>query len=325
MKDPRKAFEEALLQIGKDNDKVIAVSCDSASGGGMASFFKALPSQTVETGISEQNAVGICAGLAKQGYIPVIVAITPFLTMRAYEQVRDDIGYMNMNVKLVGSGGGLAYSTLGSTHEALEDIALMRTIPNMTIFAPGDSYEVEQALRMAIQIKGPVYIRMPRQVRPLAADPQKRNIILGQAEILKDGKDVAIFTYGPMVEEVNKASDILTEKGIDAAVVNLLTIKPLDEDTIYQYVKKAKMLVTVEEHSIVNGLGSAIAQFISPIKNVPPLHILGVKEGAKNTGPYYEVLDSYELTGEKIAYNINNLYKRSTSDSRFIKELITIK
>lgn len=309
MKDPRKAFEEALLQIGKENDKVVAVSCDSASGGGLSSFFKAFPQRSVETGISEQNAVGIGAGLAKQGYVPVIVAITPFITMRAYEQVRDDIGYMNMNVKLVGSGGGLAYSTLGSTHEALEDVALMRTIPNMTILSPGDSYEVEQALKMAIQIKGPVYIRMPRQARPFAADPEKRHMVAGQAEILKDGRDVAILTYGPMVEEVQKAAEFLGKDGIDVAVINFMTIKPLDGNTIDQYIKKVKMLVTVEEHSVVNGFGSAVAQFKAPIKNAPPLYILGVNEGSKNTGPYSEVLESYGLTGKRIAASIYNSFR----------------
>lgn len=312
-KDPRKAFDETFLQIGQENDKVVAVSCDSSSGGGMSAFFKAFPQRSVETGISEQNAVGICAALAKEGFIPVIVVITPFITMRAYEQVRDDIGYMNMNVKLVGSGGGLAYSTLGSTHEAVEDIALMRTIPNMTILSPGDAYEVEKAIRMAVEIKGPVYIRMPRQARPFAAESEKRNIAAGKAEILKDGKDVAIFTYGPMVEESQKAAEILQKEGIDAAVVNFMTVKPLDEATVKKYMDKVKIMVTVEEHSVVNGFGTAVAQFKAPVRNAPPLYIMGVKEGSKTTGPYDEVLDSYGLSGEKIASNIKKLFKEECS------------
>jgi transketolase C-terminal domain/subunit len=139
--DPRKVFDETLLQLGRENGRIVAVSCDSASGGGMGGFFNAFPERSIEAGISEQNAVGICAALAKQGMIPVITVITPFLTMRAYEQIRDDVGYMNSNVKLVGSGGGLAYSTLGSTHQAVEDVALMRTIPNMTILCPCGSAE----------------------------------------------------------------------------------------------------------------------------------------------------------------------------------------
>jgi len=308
-RDPRKAFEETLLQMGKENDKIVAVSCDSASGGGMGSFFKAFPLRSVETGISEQNAVGICAGLSKQGFIPVIVVITPFLTMRAYEQIRDDIGYMNMNVKLVGSGGGLAYSTLGSTHEALEDIALMRTIPNMTILSPGDSYEVEQALKLAVNHIGPVYIRMPRQIRPFPADPEKRRIAIGRAEALKDGGDVAILTYGTMVEEAQKAAAELQKDGINAAVIDFITIKPLDESTLKEYAGKVKMLVTVEEHSVVNGFGSAVAQYIAPFIKAPPLYIMGVQEGAKTTGPYSEVLQSYGLTGKQIALNIRDLFQ----------------
>lgn len=309
VKDPRKAFEEALVELGKKNDKIVAVSCDSASGGGLGSFFKDFPQRSVEVGISEQNAVCIAAALSKQDFIPVLVAITPFLTMRAYEQVRDDVGYMNTNVKLVGSGGGLAYSTLGSTHEAVEDIALMRTIPNLTIFSPGDAYEVEQSLKMAVELQGPVYIRMPRQPRPYAAEPEKRNLKVGKAEVLKDGKDIAIFTYGPLTEEALKAAELLQQKGLDAAVVNFMTIKPLDEETIKSYLGKVKMIVTAEEHSVINGFGSAVAQIKASMKASAPIHIMGIQEGSKKTGPYPEVLASYGLSGERIAVNIIEIYK----------------
>ncbi len=303
--DPRKAFDDALLALGRENKDVVGVSCDSASGGGMSSFFKAFPQRTVETGISEQNAIGICAALAKQGMIPIIVVITPFITMRAYEQVRDDIGYMNMNVKLVGSGGGLAYSTLGSTHQAIEDVALMRTIPNMTILSPCDAYDVREALRLAVSIKGPVFIRMPRQARQVMA--AERHVQIGKAEILKDGKDIAIFATGPMVEEAQIASEILKGDGIDAAVVSFMTIRPLDEQTVKAYASKVRAIVTVEEHSVVGGFGSTVAEMLAPVKNAPQVIIMGINEGAKNTGPYKELLDHYGLTGERIAENIKNL------------------
>lgn len=303
--DPRKAFDAALLELGRENKDVVGVSCDSALGGGMGSFFKAFPQRTVETGISEQNAIGICAALAKQGMIPIIVVITPFITMRAYEQVRDDIGYMNMNVKLVGSGGGLAYSTLGSTHQAIEDIALMRTIPNMTILSPCDAYDVREALRLAVSIKGPVYIRMPRQARQVIA--AERHVELGKAELLKDGRDIAIFATGPMVEEAQIASEILKGVGIDAAVLGFMTVRPLDELAIRTYASKVRAIVTVEEHSVIGGFGSAVAQLLAPASDAPPVHIMGIGEGAKNTGPYKELLDHYGLTGERIAENIKNL------------------
>jgi len=302
LKDPRKAFGEALLKLGKENKDILAVSCDSASGGGMGDFFKAFPERTVEVGISEQNAIGICAALARQGFIPVITVITPFLTMRAYEQVRDDVGYMNTNVKLVGSGGGLAYSTLGSTHQAVEDIALMQTIPNMTIFSPCDAHDVKEALKMAVEIEGPVYIRMPRQRRKVIA--QERCLAFGKAEVLKEGGDIAIFATGPMVEESQVAAEILKTQGIDAAVLGFMTIKPLDEDVIKEYSGIVETIVTVEEHSVVGGFGSAVAQHLAPVKNSPAVHIFGIPMGAKETGQYRELVDYYGLSGERIAENI---------------------
>lgn len=308
-KDPRKVFEKSFLEIGKENDRVLAVSCDSAKGGGLWSFVQAFPERYVEVGISEQNAIGICAGLASAGYIPVVVAITPFITMRCYEQIRDDIGYVNMNVKIVGSGGGLAYSTLGSTHEAVEDIAVMRTIPNMMILTPGDAYEVEAALKEAVKHVGPVYIRMPRQAREDIADSSKRNFKLGKAEILEAGDDIALLACGTMVKEALRAAAILKEKGINAAVADFPTVKPLDTETIISLHKKCKMLVTLEEHSVVNGFGSAVADAVSSIKSAVPLYIMGVKEGSKNTGPYRELLEEYSLTGSKIAEKIIKLYE----------------
>lgn len=302
--DPRSVFGETLLELGRENDRIVAVSCDSASGGGMGAFFKAFPERAVECGISEQNAVSVCAALARQGMIPVITVITPFLTMRAYEQVRDDVGYMKMNVKLVGSGGGLAYSTLGSTHQAVEDVALMRTIPNMTILCPCDAYDVKQALKAAVETEGPVYIRMPRQPREVLA--QQRRFSVGKAEVLKDGRDVAIFATGPMVEEAQIAAEILKQGGVDAAVLGFATVKPLDDDAVKRYAEKVKAIVTVEEHSVVNGFGSAVAQCLAAEAQIP-VHIMGIPEGAKETGPYKELLDYYGLTGERIAEYIKRL------------------
>lgn len=303
--DPRKVFGETLLKLGRENKRIVAVSCDSASGGGLGDFFKEFPERSIEAGISEQNAVGICAALARQGMIPIIAVITPFITMRAYEQVRDDVGYMKTNVKLVGSGGGLAYSTLGSTHQAVEDVALMRTVPNMTILCPCDAYDVKEALKEAMKIEGPVYIRMPRQPREVLAS--ERHIVPGKAEVLKDGKDIAIFATGPMVEEAQVAAEILKKDGIDAAVLGFLTVKPLDEDAVMRYAGKVKAIFTIEEHSVTNGFGSAVAQCLAPEKGSPPVHIMGIPEGGKQTGPYKELLEYYGLTGEKIAENIMKL------------------
>lgn len=301
LKDPRKVFEETFLQIGKENQNVLAVSCDSAKGAGMASFIKKFPQRYVEAGIGEQNAVGICAGLSRNGFIPVFAAITPFATMRCYEQIRDDIGYTGMNVKIIGSGGGLAYSTLGSTHEALEDVAVMRTIPHMTIFCPADGYEVAESLRQAIAINGPVYIRMPRQAKEDIASSDKRHFAVGKAELIHEGDKVAVFAAGPSVQEAQGAANLLTKKGIGTAVVDFTSIEPLDIKMIKQMYATHKMLVTVEEHSSVGGLGSAVADIVAELQGNCPLYKLAVPKGAKQVGPYPEVVNYYGLSSQKIA------------------------
>ncbi len=301
LRDPRKAFEEKLVQLGRQNEKIYALSCDSASGGGLGAFFKTFPERSVEIGISEQNGVGIAAAMAKQGLVPVLVIINPFLTMRAYEQIRDDLGYSNTNVKIVGSGGGLAYSTLGSTHIAVEDVALMRTIPHLTILAPGDAAEVEFALEQAIAIEGPVYIRMPRQARKEPLPQAERNMRLAKAEILGNGQDVALVTYGPSAEQAVAAKELLAQKGIGVTVLNMTTIKPLDEETILEYAGKAKAVVTLEEHSPVGGIGTAVAEVLAHHCVAVPLLTLAVPEGSKQTGPYGELVKFYGLDGESVA------------------------
>lgn len=299
--NPRNVFESTLLDIGTINNQVLAVSCDSAKGAGMASFIKSFPDRYVEVGISEQNAVGICAGLAELGFIPVIAVITPFLTMRAYEQVRNDIGYANTNVKLVGSGGGLAYSTLGSSHEAIEDISVMKTIPNMTILCPGDGYEVDKALRLAIEHDGPVYIRMPRHALEDIKEPESRNIVIGESETIVNGNEVLIIATGTMVKEAKDAAIKLNDIGISTRVENFMTVKPINKIKLVELCRQFKAIFTVEEHSKVAGLGSSIAELLISEKDRTPLHILGIEEGSKLVGPYREVLNEYGLTGDKIA------------------------
>jgi transketolase len=312
-RDPRKEFARVFAEIGKENEKVLSVSCDSASGGGLDEFNKAFPDRYVEVGISEQNAIGICAGLAKMNFIPVVVAITPFITMRCYEQIRNDLGYSKTNVKIVGSGAGLQYSTLGSSHEAVEDVAVIRTIPNMTVLSPGDAYEIEMCLKEAVKLEGPVYIRMPRHALNDIKPASERNFRIGKGEILKEGKNLTIFTYGTMVNEVMEASEILSKYGIYPTVVDLCTIKPLDAELVLNLSGKSDVIVTVEEHSVVGGIGSAIAEIICEEKKRTPLYKVGVEEGAVNTGPYRELLKDYGLTGETLAVRIREIYEISNN------------
>ena len=307
--DPRKAFELKLAELGGENERIVAVSCDSASGGGLSAFFEKYPERSIEAGISEQAAVSICAAMSVQGFIPVLVAINPFLTMRAYEQIRDDIGYMNSNVKIAGSGGGLAYSTLGSTHIAIEDIALMSTVPNLTILSPGDADETGAALEQAFAIEGPVYIRMPRQARPLPKPSEDRVFVQGKAEVLRDGKDAAIFAYGPRVSEAMKAAEILEQEGVGAAVVGFLTVKPLDKDIVLHYASSGIPVFTVEEHIAAGGLGAAVSQEIATSGVAVTVDISAIPMGSKQTGPYEELVDFYGLSGEKLAERIRTRLK----------------
>lgn len=312
--DPRKAFEKKLVEIGERKKKVLALSCDSVAGGGLNSFFNTFPERSIEIGISEQNAVGISAAMSKMGFIPVLVIINPFLTMRAFEQIRDDLGYADSNVKIVGSGGGLAYSTLGATHIAIEDVAIMRTVPNLIIFAPGNADEVEFYLEEAIKINGPVYIRMPRQARPLPRPLEERRMEVGKAESLYEGKDIAIFTYGPSVEEAMKARALLARDGVDAAIVNFTTIKPFDEETALKYSRSVKLIATLEEHIVTGGLGSAVAEALSNNNASVDFKMFAIPLGSTNTGPYDELVDFYGLSGEKVAESILRLYKEKVRE-----------
>ena len=303
MSDPRKAFEMKLVDLARKDKRIVAVSCDSCSGGGLSAFFKEFPERSIEVGISEQNAVSLCAAMARQGLLPVLVIINPFLTMRAYEQVRDDLGYMNSKVVIVGSGGGLAYSTLGSTHIAVEDVGLMRSVPHLTILAPGDGDEVEFCLEQALAADGPVYIRMPRQARSGPAEG-RRHLVLGKAEVLSEGTDAALYTYGPSAEEAMKACRTLKDQGISLSVLNFTTIKPLDAEAVLAHAKGKKAVFTLEEHAPAGGLGSAVAEVLAQAGAGIPLHVMAVPEGAKNTGPYDELLAFYGLSGEEAAKRI---------------------
>lgn len=315
MNDPRKAFEMKLVELGRADKRIVAVSCDSCAGGGLSAFFQEFPERSIEVGISEQNAVSLCAALSRQGLLPVLVIINPFLTMRAYEQVRDDLGYMNSKVIIVGSGGGLAYSTLGSTHIAVEDVGLMRSVPHLTVLAPGDADEVEFCLEQAIAADGPVYIRMPRQARSAPVDGP-RSMKLGKAEVLSEGTDGALYTYGPSAEEAMKACRILSESGTSLSVLNFTTIKPLDAEAVLAHARGKRAVFTLEEHIPTGGLGSAVAEVLAQAGAGVPLHMLAVPEGAKNTGPYDELLAFYGLSGEEAAKRIAAALNTSASETK---------
>ncbi|WP_303868326.1 transketolase family protein [Acetobacterium wieringae] len=310
-RNPRDAFGEALLELGKNNSCVMAVSCDSGSGSGMNPFKKELPQQYLEVGISEQNAIGVSAGLAESGYIPVVSAIAPFISMRAFEQVRNDLGYANMNVKVIGSSSGLSHCALGSTHQAIEDLTLMRSIPNMVVLNPGDVFEVEMSLRAAIDHQGPVYIRMPRHEMAEPLDASERSFEIGKGEYLMNtGDDIVIAVTGTLTIDGLMAAKILDEMGFGVKVINFTTVKPLDTGILSEAYQNAKYLFTVEEHSVIGGFGSAVVEALAATKGKAPIHIVGIADGSINTGPYRELLEAYGLTWEKIVDRILFVVKK---------------
>lgn len=308
--DPRKAFADALMDLGDSNEKVLSVSCDSGSGSGMSPFAKKYPDRMIEIGISEQTGMDVAAGLAVNGFIPIISAIAPFISMRAYEQIRNDVGYSRTNVKIIGSSSGLSHSPAGSSHQANEDIALMRTVPNMVVLNPGDCFEVEMTLKKSVEHEGPVYIRMPRHPLEDIRPREGREFVIGKAEELIKGANLVIAS-GTVVNDAKAAVEKLNAEGADLGLINACCVWPLDADLILDRVKNAKLVVTVEEHSTVGGLGEAVASLLADaLPRSPNVLKLGIAPGAANTGPYRDLIADYGLADGGIAASIRERLKK---------------
>lgn len=304
--DPRKVFATTFAQLGAENPTLLSISCDSGSGSGMTPFMEKFPDRHIEVGICEQTGVDVAAGLAASGFIPVISAIAPFISMRAYEQIRNDVGYSQTNVKLIGSSSGLSHSPAGISHQANEDMALMRTVPNMVILNPGDGYEVEMSLRAAVRHTGPVYLRMPRHPVRDILPRDDRSFAIGRAEVIFTGNDLVVAT-GTVTGAAKEAVETLRCEGYDLALLNMPTVAPLDETTLLAMAGKARRVFTVEEHSTIGGLGDAVAACLACTMDAAPKVIkLGIPPGAINTGPYQELLDYYGLSTDRITESIRN-------------------
>lgn len=262
----RNAFVAALYELAKKDPAVMLLVADNGAIV-FDKFRNDCPKQFINCGICESNMVTVAAGLANCGRIPFVYTITPFLIMRAFEQVRNDVCMQNMNVKLVGIGGGLRYSTLGSTHHAIEDIAIMKVLPHMTIISPADPMETGKATQAIKDIPGPVYLRMgtTKEPRIYAEDYE---FVPGKGIILKDGKDITLIGTGSILHEALQAAALLDRQGISARVLNIHTVKPLDTEIIKTAALETKAIITVEEHNIIGGLGESIAAVILE-ENVP--------------------------------------------------------
>ena len=309
IEDPRKMISNALVELGAKNSNVLYISCDSSLGASGGEFNKRFPQRHFEFGIAEQNAMGEAAGFAVSGKIPFIAAYVPFITFRCFEQIRDDVCKTKLNVNIMGNNCGFSVSALGPTHVILEDVAILRSIPNITIISPCDGLEYYQAVFAAAETTGPVYIRIHRQ-KVKRVNPENYRLTVGKANTIRDGSDVSIITCSSMVPKTLEAAQILTGKGIDAEVINMSTLKPVDREAILESSLKTRRIVTVEEHNIVNGLGTAVADVIvkeNPVK----MKMIGIKDIFAVVGDYDEVIDYYGLTGPKIAVQVEEFLNQS--------------
>lgn len=302
--DPRKIIASALVELGKINKNVTYISCDSSLGASGDPFRQNFPDRHFEFGIQEQSSMGTAAGMATTGKIPFIATYVPFITFRCFEQIRDDICKTNLNVNIIGNNCGLSVSSLGPTHTVLEDAAVLRALPNITIISPADGPEYKEAVFAAVQIDGPVYIRVHRE-KAKRLNPENYKIKVGKGVVMKKGSDVTIISNSTMVLKSLEAAEILDEKGISAEVINMHTLKPADNNIILKSSAKTKNVVTVEEHTVVGGLGSTVSDVL--IRNNPvKLKMIGINDRFAIVGKYDELLNYYGLTPEKISISILN-------------------
>jgi len=295
----RDVYGASLLELGKKNADIVALDADLSGSTKTKGFAKAFPERFFNMGIAEQDLVGTAGGLSLAGKIPFASTFAIFETGRAWEQVRQTVGYSGLNVKLVATHSGITVGEDGASHQALEDLALMRVIPGMTIIVPADGYETKQVIEAVVEYKGPVYVRLGRsKVQPVMPDGYVFRI--GKAHTFSVGSDVTIVATGIMVSAALQARDILAKENIDAGVINMSTIKPLDGDSLLAAANKSKLIVTAEEHSIIGGLGGAVAEFLS--ENNPARVIrIGTKDTFGRSGSPDELLKQFGLTADDIA------------------------
>lgn len=293
----RDAYGEALLEIGKKRRDIVVLDADLSGSTKTSKFASLFPERFFNIGVSEQDMVGIAGGLSLTGKIPFASTFAIFETGRAWEQVRQTICYSRLNVKLVATHGGITVGEDGASHQALEDIAVMRVLPEMTVIVPSDGFETEQVIAKIVEYDGPVYVRLGRgKVPPVM--PEDYRFEIGKAYIFNLGRDVNIIATGIMVYEAIKARDILKEDGIDAGVINMSTIKPLDRETVLK-AAESNLIITAEEHSIIGGLGSAVCEVLSEERPVTVKRI-GVRDRFGRSGKPEELMKLYGLTAEDI-------------------------
>ena len=296
--DCRNAFAHALEELAQRDARIVALSNDSISSAKLSHLAELFPDRVFNVGIAEQNMVGMAAGLANGGKIPFVAAAACFLTARALEQIKDDVAYTGTNVKLCGVSTGLAYGPLGGTHHSIEDLAWLRAIAHITIIVPADPLETEQAVRAAAEHVGPVYLRLSRMGVPVVHDAAYQ-FEIGKAARLREGKDVTLAACGTLVPRALAAAELLAQDSIQARVLNVATVKPIDREAIVEAAVETGGIVTAEEHTVYGGFGSAVAEVVATTHPVP-MRILGVPGVFAPTGSPEFLLEHFRLTPEGI-------------------------
>ena len=295
----RQSYGEALIELGKEHENLVVLDADLAAATQTGKFKAVFPERHIDCGIAESNMMGIAAGLATTGKVPFASTFAMFAAGRAFEQVRNSIGYPHLNVKIGATHAGISVGEDGATHQCNEDIALMRTIPGMTVINPADDIEAKAAVKAAYEMDGPVYLRFGRLAVPVINDNPDYKFEIGKGVVLKEGKDVAIVATGLCVNSALEAAEKLAADGIDAMIVNIHTIKPIDEELIVKAAKKCGKVVTVEEHSVIGGLGSAVCDVLSE-KLPTPVKKIGVYDVFGESGPAVKLLEKYKLDGQGV-------------------------
>lgn len=299
----RATLGQALLEAAKERSDFYVASADLAQSSGLGRFCEEFPERFINAGIAEQNLIGVAAGMAKDGTNIFATSFAPFIAMRACEQVRMNMGYMQLNIKTVGLGSGLVMAQLGNSHFGIEDCAVMRAIPGMTVISPADGVEIVKAVEALCDYNKPAYLRLTGGPNLPIVYEEDIDLQIGKAIKLRDGKDIGIIASGTMVYYGKQAAELLSEKGIETTVLDMHTIKPLDREAIEALLDK-KLIVTIEEASIVGGLGSAVAECIAWRRNKPAQLMLGLRDVFPHAGSYQYLLEQCRLTGEQIAADI---------------------
>ncbi len=295
-----KWFGDVLAELAREDPRICGVSCDCF--GFLGALAAEFPERAIEIGIAEQNLIGVAAGLAARGKTPFAIGMNPFVTMRCFEQIRTDVGYGCRNVKVIGGyGGGIMYAGWGCTHHAMEEMALMRLIPTMTVVMPGDAYEIEMATRAAAATEGPFYLALIGGEHSFMPPEAQRAFEIGKAVTLREGKDVTIIAVGPTLPDAMKAAEMLAGKGVSARVLNMHTVKPVDREAILAAAKETRLIVTIEEHTVIGGLGGAVGEVLAEAGAGTPLKRLGLQDVfACMVGSYEDVRERFGISAEAV-------------------------